>query len=346
MEIYLASTASRVPGVPTKWVVGAGGSDGFAGGGGDVSPSRIVTKSFLRYLPRRLSLSLLQLMGVACGVAAVVGMTMSAQTALSSFTKAVEFLRGNATHSMQRPAGPMEEDALARLARDPAVEWFSPVIDRRLRLGNGDLVRFLAIDPFLDRIIRPEIADAQPARDKANPEESLSFLLDDRAILVDKDLAMQLGLSTGNILETTRGTFRMAGSFTNPSGEPLVLMDIAHAQKLFALQGFVDRVDLILTDESAFRERWKDGFLIQSGRQRSETFSAMLGAFRLNLEALSLLALFVGVFLIYNTAMFAVVSRRRDTGICAASVPRGMRSSLLFLRRFSYSAFSGAPWAV
>jgi putative ABC transport system permease protein len=41
----------------------------------------------------------------------------------------------------------------------------------------------------------------------------------------------------------------------------------------------------------------------------------MLGAFRLNLEALSLLALFVGVFLIYNTAMFAVVTRRRDTGI-------------------------------
>jgi putative ABC transport system permease protein len=41
----------------------------------------------------------------------------------------------------------------------------------------------------------------------------------------------------------------------------------------------------------------------------------MLQAFRFNLEALSLLALFVGVFLIYNTAMFTVVSRRRDAGI-------------------------------
>ena len=59
----------------------------------------------------------------------------------------------------------------------------------------------------------------------------------------------------------------------------------------------------------------RKGFLIQSARQRSETFSGMLQAFRLNLEALSLLALFVGVFLIYNTAMFTVVSRRRDTGI-------------------------------
>ena len=142
-------------------------------------PQRIVTKSFLRYLPRRLSLSLLQLMGVACGVAAVVGMTMSAQTALSSFSKAVQFLRGNATHSMQRPAGPMEETTLAKLARDPAVEWFSPVIDRRLRLSNGDLVRFLAIDPFLDRIIGPRLQvpslrETRPIRRRVSPSCSMT----------------------------------------------------------------------------------------------------------------------------------------------------------------------------
>ena len=106
---------------------------------------KVVTKSFLRYLPRRLSLSLLQLMGVACGVAAVMGMTLSAQTALRSFTKAVEFLRGKATHSMQRPVGPMDESFLAKLAQDPAVEWFSPVIDRRLSLGNEEVVRVLGI---------------------------------------------------------------------------------------------------------------------------------------------------------------------------------------------------------
>jgi len=41
----------------------------------------------------------------------------------------------------------------------------------------------------------------------------------------------------------------------------------------------------------------------------------MLRAFRLNLQALSLLALLVGVFLVYNTSMFRVVSRRRDVGV-------------------------------
>ncbi len=255
-------------------------------------------------------------MGVACGVAAVVGMTLSAQTALRSFSKAIDFLRGRATHSIQRPAGSLEEDLLIKMGRDPAVEWASPVIDRRLRLGNGELVCLLGIDPFLDRIIRPEISRVEFLDGKANdPEALLSFLVDERAVFVDNDLKGELGITSEKILETTKGPLHVKGSFPNPSGEPLAIMDIGHVQKLYHLQGYIDRVDLILADESGFNSRWGKGFLIQSARQRSETFSGMLQAFRLNLEALSLLALFVGVFLIYNTAMFTVVSRRRDTGI-------------------------------
>lgn len=255
-------------------------------------------------------------MGVACGVAAVVGITLSAQTALKSFTKAVEFLRGRATHSIQRPAGPMEEGLLAKLGRDPAVEWFSPVIDRRLRLRNGELVRILGIDPFLDRAIRPEISRVEFLDRKTNDSETLlSFLVNERAVFVDNALKAELGITSETTVDTTKGPLQVKGSFPNPSGEPLVIMDIGHVQKLYHLEGSVDRVNLILSDESGFGSRWGKGFLIQSARQRSETFSGMLQAFRLNLEALSLLALFVGVFLIYNTAMFTVVSRRRDTGI-------------------------------
>ena len=115
---------------------------------------RIVTKAFLRYLPRRRGLSVLQLMGIACGVAAAVGMGLSGQAALSSFTQAVEFLKGASTHSLERPAGPMDESVLPQLMKDPAVEALAPLIDRRLRI-NGEAVRLLGVDPFLDRAIRP-----------------------------------------------------------------------------------------------------------------------------------------------------------------------------------------------
>lgn len=271
-------------------------------------------------------------MGVACGVAAVVGMTLSAQTALKSFSKAVEFLRGKATHSIQRPVGPMEESLLINLSRDSAVVWFSPVIDRQLSLIPGSQVRLLGIDPLLDRPLRPEMARVEWLGEKSKVSENLlSFFTDEGSIFVDHTLREEHGITSEKTLETTKGPLLVKGSFPNPSGEPLMIMDIGHAQKLYHLKGFVDRVDLILSDEPGFISRWSKGFLIQSSRQRSETFSGMLQAFRLNLEALSLLALFVGIFLIYNTAMFSVISRRRDAGVLRSLGAKRIEVFLAFL---------------
>jgi putative ABC transport system permease protein len=275
-----------------------------------------VTRSFLNYTLRRRWLTALQLLGIAFGVAATVGIVLSSRAALTGFSRAVEFLKGKSTHAIERPAGPMDEDMLARLARDPAVDAFSPVIERSLRLAGGEAARLLGIDPLLDRVLRPELSYADfAAPNGGSLRDRLSFLLDDNEVLVESGLAQRLGLSRGDILKTARGDFEVAGIFPNPSGEPLVLMDIARAQALFGLAGRVDRVDLILNDGPGFVSRWKDGYVIQTSLMRRETLTHMLKAFDLNLQALSLLALFVGIFLIYNTAMFAVVSRKKDVGI-------------------------------
>ena len=54
----------------------------------------------------------------------------------------------------------------------------------------------------------------------------------------------------------------------------------------------------------------------------------MTRAFAINLTALSLLALVVGMFLIYNTMTFSVVQRRELIGTCSAlSASRAARSS-------------------
>src|SRR5210317_2471072 len=109
---------------------------------------KVVTKSFLRYLLRRRSLSLLQLLGIACGVAAAVGMFFSSQTALSNFSNTVTFLNGKTTHTLQRTAGPLGEDVLLDIMRDPAVDAFSPVIDRRIVLSTGAVIRIMGLDIF------------------------------------------------------------------------------------------------------------------------------------------------------------------------------------------------------
>ena len=275
-----------------------------------------VTRSFLRYTFRRRGLTVLQFLGIACGVAATVGIVLSARSALTGFSKAIEFLKGKSTHSIERPAGPMDDGMLVRLMGDPAVEAFSPVIERSLRLSTGETARILGIDPFLDKNLRPGLAYAMTTD---NAEENLSsrltFLTKNNAVLAEEQLAKRLGVSAGAAIHTVKGDFEVVGVFPNPSGEPLLLMDIGHAQRLFGLDGRIDRVDLILNDGPGFLSRWEKGYHVQTGLKRRETLAHMLRAFRLNLEALSLLALFVGIFLIYNTAMFAVVSRKKDAGI-------------------------------
>ena len=290
---------------------------------------KTVARAFLRYLPRRRGLSALQLLSIACGVAAAVGMALSARAALTSFSRAVEFLKGRATHTMRRPAGPLGEEELRRIMADPAAVAFSPVVDRRLPLADGESVRLLGIDPFLDRAIRPQFGQGGPPTSRQG--SFLDFLLIDRTVLVAAGLAERLGIQAGSLLETSRGAFRVLGTFPNPAGEPLILMDIGHAQELLGLRGSVDYVDLILSDPSGFEARWGTGYRILSRRQNQATLGDLLRAFRLNLEALSLLGLFVGVFLVYNTAMFAVVSRRRDAGILLSLGARRTEVAAAFL---------------
>ena len=202
--------------------------------------------------------------------------------------------------------------------RDPAVEAFSPVIERSLALADGETARVLGVDPFLDRTSGPRspraVAGGGSRRDGTRPAR-LPAPAD--AVLVESGLAQRLGARSRRADRApAEGALEVVGIFPNPAGEPLLLMDIAHAQALFGLAGRIDRVDLILNDPSGLsaRDGRSDSAFGRARRQR-ETLGRMLRAFRLNLEALSLLALFVGVFLIYNTAMFAVVSRRKDAGI-------------------------------
>lgn len=276
----------------------------------------IVLRSFLRSLIRRRALTLVQLAGVACGVAAVVGMVLASRTSMESFEKAVHFLQGRATHTLTRPVGPLEESVLPEIMNDPGVTAFAPVIDRYLELADGTSVRVLGIDPFLDDKLRPKLV--LPGEEDTGKQEGkfLDFLEVKDTVILEARLAASLGIGPGDHVVTDRGLLQVLGTFTHPAAEPLILMDISFAQELFDLRGRLDRVDLILDNSYTFAAYWSSlGYQVTTQGERQGIFEDMLRAFRLNLQALSLLALLVGVFLVYNTSMFRVVSRRKDTGI-------------------------------
>src|SRR5256712_3657433 len=104
--------------------------------------------------------------------------------------------------------------------------------------------------------------------------------------------------------------------------EELAVMGIAAAQLLFDRLGRLDRIDLV-TDLARPVEEVKRAvqallppeLIAKRPQQRNAQIERMTRAFRLNVSILSVVALLVGLFLVYNTVSFAVLRRRREIGI-------------------------------
>ena len=112
------------------------------------------------------------------------------------------------------------------------------------------------------------------------------------------------------------GLLRPSDALSRRALDGLILADLATAQEITGRIGRLDTIDLIApATETSTGLRNLSGLLpadaqIVPVRLRSGALAQMTAAFRTNLTALSLLALVVGMFLIYNSMTFSVVQRR------------------------------------
>jgi ABC-type antimicrobial peptide transport system permease subunit len=113
----------------------------------------------------------------------------------------------------------------------------------------------------------------------------------------------------------------------------MLLMDLAGAQELLHRVGQLDYIDLILSgDEAAAAARLARELppgvdLVRPGAQGRQ-LEGMVASYRLNLTVLSAIALFVGMFLIYQSVTLSVVRRRREIGLLR-TLGMGRRQVLL-----------------
>jgi putative ABC transport system permease protein len=118
------------------------------------------------------------------------------------------------------------------------------------------------------------------------------------------------------------GILKPADENSRSALDSLGIVDISAAQQLFDMNGKLSHIDLIADERTeqgrALLERIQTmlpaGAQIVKPEARSQSVESLTDAFKLNLTALSLLALVVGMFLIYNTITFSVVQRRPMIG--------------------------------
>ncbi|HVT57046.1 MAG TPA: ABC transporter permease [Thermoanaerobaculia bacterium] len=189
----------------------------------------------------------------------------------------------------------------------------------------------------------------RPADQPAATGSLAALLLRPGACLLAADMAAELGLAPGSRFQVLAGGVpreaELVGLLARPRSESasqaiadLMVMDVAAAQELLGRNGTLDRIDLRLEQpgrtatttaniggaapfqdlEARVAALLPPGAqLLPAGGQTSAAL-ALTRAFRVNLSALSLLALLCGAFLVYNTMTFSVVRRRTLLGTLRA----------------------------
>lgn len=276
---------------------------------------------------RRPLQSALLVLGVALGVAVVVAIDLANGSALRAFELSTEAVAGRATHRIVGGPTGLDEALYAALRRDPALDLraSAPVVEGRVALPalEGEALTLLGVDPFAEPPFRGFFGPGGLETTR------LAALLTRRGtVLLSEELAARAGVGPGDplLLETGGGPVeaRVAGllapedDLSRRALESLVLADVSAAQEILGRVGRLDRIDLLLDDApearaarlEAIAAALPEGARVEPAGDAQQTVETMTEAFRLNLTALSLLALLVGMFLIFNTVRFSIVQRR------------------------------------
>lgn len=289
---------------------------------------RLIRLLSLGHFRRHRLRTFLSFFGIVLGVAVMTAIAMVNRTLLSSFQETIDLVAGKAAlQVVHGESGVLE--ALFPLARDApgvkdatgSVEGFLPALGlpgERLYIYGPDLLADFAV------------RDYELVEGSFTAERALDFIANPDSIAITESLARRLRAGVGAKLPlvtaagarsyTVRAILREKGA-ARAFGGNFVLMDLPVAQIALGKRGKLDVIDLTVeggVPVESVRRRLEERFAgraeVRRPRERGEQVEQLITSFRVGLFFVSLVALFVGVFLIYNTVSVSVVQRRREIG--------------------------------
>lgn len=279
--------------------------------------SPLLSRAGWRYWLRNPTAAVLSIIGIALGVGVVVAVDLANESARKAFDLSMEAIVGRATHQIVGGPNGLDERLYVRLRTGLGVRAAAPVVEGLVRV-RGETFRLIGLDPFAESPFARSLA---PLSD--SPIEAL--LSNPQALLVPDGTARRLDIAPDDDLELEIGgeirVARVAGLLASDrlgmATEGLLAADIGAAQALLGRIGRIDRIDLILgSDEELGRIKavLPADARVVTADARTRTTRELSRAFHTNLTALSLLAVLVGGFLIYNTMTVSVLRRRAQLG--------------------------------
>lgn len=285
--------------------------------------------SYLLRHPWQLALAVL---GIAIGVAVIVAVDLANSSSRKAFLLSMDAVTGEATHQIIGGLRGIDEDLYVDLRVQHGIRSIAPVVEGSVTIDERSF-QVLGVDLFAEQEMR-SFSRQLTAGDSAEPARSRSVFRDmlvvPGAVMMSQSTAESLGLATGDSFELLAGgkqqTAILSGTYASAAANGLgnlVTTDIATAQVWFDHLRKLSRIDVRIRDDDAGLEDrltrlLPDDTTLLTAAARTRTTTEMSAAFMTNLTAMSLLALLVGLFLIYNSVSFSVLQRRRLIGILRA----------------------------
>lgn len=286
--------------------------------------SPILLRLGWRYISRRLFQSLLFVLGVALGVAVVVAIDIANASASRAFTLSSESVVGRATHQIVGGPNGFPSGLYAQIRLDMGIKRSAPVVSEFARIADSEgALRLLGVDPLAEPPFRPYLFGEN---DNADFAALNRLIAEPGSIVISETLAERLGLALDEQIEISAGSrfnqariigiLRTDDNSSRQALDDLIISDIATAQEFVGMAGRLSRIDLILDEREieVVKSALPAGVALIDVKAEN-ALDQVIAAFEINLQAMSLLALVVALFLIYNTVTFSVVQRRNVIGI-------------------------------
>ena len=276
----------------------------------------LLLRSSWRFFTRHPWQLWLTLLSIALGTAVMVAVDLANMTAKQSFRHSVSVLSGTMTHEITAREGELPEDFYTLLRVQWGLRDSSPQLSSPISVA-GLQYTLLGLDPFAILYQQQGGFDV--------PTEILPRLLTEPdSVLISSSLADREKIKAGdklvvelNQVQTELTVLAIVDVKDDIRLANLVVTDIASAQSLLGKPGVLSRIQLKLDEAqlATLQTLLPFNYKLQSYQAQQQSFAQMTEAFRINLTAMSLLAMLVGAFLVYNTMTFSVLQRRQAFAI-------------------------------
>jgi len=287
--------------------------------------ARLLRAALSRWRESR-TLTLLTIGGVALGVASVVCIQTLNQGALAAVGGGMQAVSGAAALGGLGPGPDLPDSLVTEVLGVPGVAAAWPLVRAWARVARrpGTYLEIIGADVFAPVSFPVQLGGEGPAR-------FTGLLADPGWVALTPEFAGELGLAVGDTFAAASGdraVLLTVGALVDfrahapLASRKLALMDIAQAQHLFGRRGRAAQIDVQVAEgrepaavAGALQRALGPGVSVQTPAQREQNAAGLLAAFRLNLTALSLISVLVGIFLIFSAVHASLVRRRRDFGL-------------------------------